>query len=269
MQRLAFSVAINVDPDILIVDEALRVGDMRFQQKCFRKFQDNNKTILFVTHDTSSIINYCTEVIWLEGGKKIDEGKPDLVCKRYISMMSYNQESKETVSPVATIKGVPPTDVIRWVKTEQFESFGEKKILITEVALVSENGGSVSVLEGGENITLKMKMKSLDRLTDLIVGFIVYDSLGGQIFGSNTEVHNYGKLSFNENEEYVVDFSFKMPLLRRGDFTISPAIAEGTQGTHIQHHWVHDAIEFNINPAGKLSTVGWMLAINDIKIKVY
>ena len=85
--RLAFSVAINVDPDILIVDEALSVGDMRFQQKCYRKFrefQELKKTILFVTHDTGTIINYCTHTIWINEGKKIDEGSPDEICKRYI-----------------------------------------------------------------------------------------------------------------------------------------------------------------------------------------
>src|SRR5271169_4397552 len=86
--RLAFAVAINVDPDILIIDEALSVGDIRFQQKCFRKireFQKNNKTIILVTHDVGAVKSFCNSALWLVEGALYLMGEPDDVCKKYIS----------------------------------------------------------------------------------------------------------------------------------------------------------------------------------------
>ena len=91
MMRLAFSVAINIDPDILIVDEALSVGDMRFQMKCIRKmnsFKENNKTILFVSHDPGTVNNFCDRAVWLNDGKAVICGETEAVTKRYFSFMT-------------------------------------------------------------------------------------------------------------------------------------------------------------------------------------
>ena len=269
--RLAFAVAINVDPDILIIDEALSVGDMRFQQKCYRKFrefQEAKKTILFVTHDTSTIINYCTHTIWINDGTKIEEGRPELICKKYMSVMAYDQLSVSTSlekndSQVDTIR-----DSYRWVSTEGFDSFGEKKIIITNVLLIDETNIHKDSLVGGETVTLKMKMYSKENINDLIAGFIVHDHLGNPIFGSNTYIHNYGRLDFKAQKEYIINFTFKVPYLKNGDFTISPAIAEGTQGEHIQHHWVHNALHFKIYSLDEESKMNWIILLKKINIEV-
>jgi len=269
--RLAFAIAINVDPDILIVDEALSVGDMRFQQKCYRKFRDfqeAKKTILFVTHDTSTIINYCTHVLWINDGEKIDEGEPELVCKRYMSIMTYDNISSNIVLKSEKLITDEADIYYKWITTEGLESFGEKKVLITSVTLVNDNDVYQDIFKGGEKITLKVKMYSYENLSDLIAGFIAYDHLGNPIFGSNTHIHNYGKLDFEKNKEYIIDFMFELPYLKNGDFSISPAIAVGTQGEHIQHHWVHDALTFKINSHNELAKMGWIAPIKNIKIKV-
>ena len=269
--RLAFAVAINVDPDVLIVDEALSVGDMRFQQKCYRKFrefQEAKRTILFVTHDTSTIINYCTQTIWINDGIKIDEGEPEIICKKYMSVMAYDQLSTSTTLEKNNDKIDTLKDSLRWTSTEGFDSFGEKKVIITDVMMVNETNVCIDTLVGGEITTLKVKMYSKENLNDLIAGFIVHDHLGNPIFGSNTHIHNYGRLDFKAEKEYIINFTFKMPNLRNGAFTISPAIAEGTQGEHIQHHWVHNALHFKIYSLDEESKMNWIILLKNIHVKV-
>jgi len=270
--RLAFAVAINVDPDILIVDEALSVGDMRFQQKCYRKFrefQEKNRTILFVTHDTATIINYCTHTLWINDGQKVDEGLPENVCKRYMSAMAYDQVSEvsELNIDVKNDDSEILTEII-WTNTSGLESFGDKKILITGISIGSITNSIGTIFRGGENISLKIKMFSTDTIDNLISGFIVNDNLGNPIFGANTNVYSGLKLSFKKNQEYIVEYNFKLPFLRNGVFSISPAIAEGTQAEHIQHHWIHDAITFSVNSMDKKAQMGWLFSIENISIKV-
>ena len=270
--RLAFAVAINVEPDILIVDEALSVGDMRFQQKCYRKFrefQEANKTILFVTHDTSTIINYCSHTIWISDGQKVDEGLPENICKRYMSAMAYDQTSEvsELDIEVKNDDLKLNSDLI-WANTSSLESFGEKKVLITGISIGSNVNSSGSTFKGGENISLKIKMFSTDNIDNLISGFIVNDNLGNAVFGANTHVYSDLKLSFKKNQEYIVEYNFALPFLRNGVFSISPAIAEGTPAEHIQHHWIHDAITFIVNSIDKKAQMGWLFSIDNINIKV-
>ncbi|MCT7606802.1 ABC transporter ATP-binding protein [Aliarcobacter butzleri] len=266
--RLAFSVAINVDPDILIVDEALSVGDMKFQQKCYRKFrefQESNKTILFVTHDTGTIINYCTHTIWINDGKKVDEGLPEDVCKRYMSAMAYEQFSAIEERPKIDLEA---KDDDIWHNLDEVESFGEKKILITGISMIEENNPTNQIFKGGENIILKIKMFSTEDFEHLISGFIVNDHLGNAIFGANTYVYKNVQLNFEKNQEYIVEYNFELPYLRNGMFSISPAIAEGTQTEHIQHHWIHDAMTFTVNTTDKKAQMGWLFSIDKINIKL-
>ena len=249
----------------------MSVGDVRFQQKCYRKFrefQENKKTILFVTHDVSAIINYCSYVIWLhEGGRQAD-GLPERICKEYTAEMTYESVSVKTNSPAVekNIKGT--RENVDWINIEEIDSFGERGAVITAIALSDERGLYNNIFEGGEKVALKLKIHAYEKISDLIMGFIAYDNLGNPIFGSNTYIEKYRSIGFERNQEYIVDFNFTMPCLRNGDFSISPAIAEGTQNEHIQHHWVHSALCFKINTLNDSAKMGWMLSINDIKIEV-
>jgi len=266
--RLAFAVAINVDPDILIVDEALSVGDIKFQQKCFRKFreiQEAQKTILFVAHDTATIINYCTHTIWIHNGEKKDEGIPDEVCKRYMSSMTYDQIS--SVEEICKSNLAKKNDTI-WTDLCHAESFGEKKVVIIAIAMEDQNNRSKQIFHGGEDVLLRIKMFSTETIEHLISGFIVNDHLGNTIFGANTFVYSNISLTFKANYEYIIEYSFKLPFLKNGVFSISPAIAEGTQAEHIQHHWVHDALTFTINSRDKKAEMGWLLSLDRINIKI-
>ncbi len=270
--RLAFSVAINVDPDVLIVDEALSVGDVRFQQKCYRKFrefQKAKKTILFVTHDTSTIINYCTHVIWINNGEKFDEGSPDIVSKRYMSAMAYDQVTEVVENNIkSSLSNSSESKEIVWKDTSRMESFGDKKIFITGISFFDISDISKTVFNGGESMSLRIKMFSNDKFENLISGFIINDHLGNPIFGANTHIYSNLQLSFERNSEYVVEYSFSLPFLRNGIFSISPAIAEGTPTEHIQHHWIHDALSFTINSLDVKAQMGWLFSVDTINIKV-
>ncbi len=275
--RLAFSVAINVDPDILIVDEALSVGDVRFQQKCFRKIRNlqlQRKTILLVTHDISSVVNYCSQVVWLSDGTLQAQGDPETITQKYLSVMNYDQASDitENEGKVLNSDQITSTDdrlsANYWVSTEGLESFGERKLQILQVALLNDRNESQQVFKGGEQVYLLLNIHAHESLEDLIVGFVVNDYLGNAIFGSNSHLHDRKILSFQADHDYVVEFYFSVPSIKNGEYTISPAIAEGSQGEHIQHHWVHNALVFNINNQSEEANIGWLLMNPSIKIKV-
>ncbi|CAG0878767.1 unnamed protein product [Cyprideis torosa] len=140
--RLGFAVSINVDPDILIVDEVLSVGDVYFRQKSIRKmkeFMDGSKTILFVTHDLGAVKNFCTRAIWLNEGKKIAEGDPEDLVQRYTSFMTYGLETTSSGSTSGSksesVNSSEKRDTrIIWTDCSALDSFGEKAVSITNVA---------------------------------------------------------------------------------------------------------------------------------------
>lgn len=271
--RLAFSVAINVDPDILIVDEALSVGDIRFQQKCYRKFkefQDQGRTILFVTHDTGTIVNYCSHVVWLHKGEKYMEGNPKEVCKKYDAFMAYNQIT-EVNTTANENKGQDIEQAVEWISSDMFEFFGEGGVKITHIALVNQNNQSQGHYKIGDHMVLKFRVCAMDDVDNLIVGFIIFDHLGNAILGSNTNVHtciNSDDLNVKKGHTYEVNFVFSLPNIRNGEYTISPAIAEGTQSEHIQHHWIHNMLNFHVHSLNKEAEMGWLVLNDDIKVEI-
>lgn len=254
--RLAFAVAINVDPEILIVDEALSVGDVRFQQKCYRKFRDLKEagtTVLFVTHDTGTVINFCSQTIWIHGGRKHDEGTPDIVCKRYLAAMAYDKNTDKGTETEQKNSN------LNWISTEQFDSFGDKKIIIERVFLGNSELVSQTTFEGGEKVVLKVVMLAAENVDSVICGFVVNDNLGNPIFGANTYAHSDLRPDFGKGKEYIVEYRFVMPLLCNGLFSLSVAVAEGTQETHIQHHWIHDVFMFRITSCDVKATLGQLI----------
>lgn len=162
--RLAFAVAINVDPDILIVDEALSVGDMYFQEKSFTKmksFRDRGKTIFFVSHSIPSVRNFCNRAIWINEGKLRSIGRADIVCNEYVEWI---------------------TELTEPVKKEQVQKTvnSKSKIYIDEVYLDKMNYST------DENIQLTIKLGFRDAIINYGVGIIVYDSKGEMITLYNT-----------------------------------------------------------------------------------
>mgnify|MGYP001770886839 CR=1 FL=1 len=262
--RLAFSIAINVNPDILIVDEALSVGDIRFQQKCIRKMEDlksNGVTVLFVSHDTGSIRKLCKSAILINDGVIVNHLDVETVLNKYFALSVYDQDvivekKSDNEKSLETV----------WEDVKNIESFGSREALITGVSF-TENNQKINQLVGTPQVCFKMKIYAQCNITNPIFGFQVNDIYGNAIFGINTYIYNHNKFeSLKEGQSAIIDIKFIFPNIKTGDYTISAAIAEGTQTSHTQHHWINDCIIFKYIPEDIFSKSGFFINLNQTDI---
>lgn len=267
--RLAFAVIAHVDADILVVDEALAVGDTFFTQKCMRflrRFREDG-TILFVSHDTSALITLCESAYWLHHGEIRQAGTPKVVSQAYLEELYEAQQGKSVVSASSTrdskfsdpatiesyrdmrLDFVNGTNLRNDIELFQFQpdsaSFGKGGAQITLVELVDSNNRPLSWVVGGEYVRLCITCKANKDLMSPIVGFFVKNHLGQSVFADNTFIsYMDNPLSIPDGQSFETQFDFLMPILPVGDYSICVAIAEGTQHDHIQHQWLHDALIF-------------------------
>ena len=275
--RLAFSIIAHVDADILIVDEALSVGDAFFVQKCMRflrAFMETG-TVLFVSHDTASIVNLCDRAIWIDHGQKKLEGSAKEVSEAYLAAL-FKQKNRTTNSKKdkAINVNLPDyrdlrrdfvnatsfrNDIELFTFDDKGKQFGEGGAEIYSVVLEDPDGIPLSWIVGGEEINLKVYVKCLRDLYSPIIGFYIKDRLGQTLFGDNTYLtYLDSPLSIKEGELLDCNFEFRMPLLPIGEYSICVAIAEGNQQEHVQHHWIHDAVIFKSHSS---STVTGLVGI--------
>jgi lipopolysaccharide transport system ATP-binding protein len=265
MVRLAFAVIAHVDADILVIDEALAVGDAFFTQKCMRFLRTfmKNGTVLFVSHDTGSIRSLCNYVLWLEKGLVIEQGTPKEVCELYLEAFYESQQGKSSTTKLKVIKKeeaiLPSRDQrLDFINTSNLRndleifkfdpdaaSFGKGGAQIKEVQLLDNQGHCLAWIVGGEQVTLHVTVDAYENLDSPIVGFYVKDRLGQALFGDNTYLtHKDSEVSCLQGATFHASFLFNMPLLPSGEYSIAVAIANGTQDLHEQHHWIHDAVSF-------------------------
>jgi lipopolysaccharide transport system ATP-binding protein len=260
--RLAFAVIAHVDADILIIDEALAVGDALFTQKCMRFLREFRKhgTILFVSHDSAAVTNLCQRAVWLRNGHIQQKGNAKEVCEAYLASL-FESENK-TAEETPPVVFADPTD---WVDMRRdfvnasnvrndleifrFDpdtaGFGHRHATISDVYLQDDNGHRLNWVVGGEVATLQVHVKADQPLDKPIVGFYVKDRLGQTLFGDNTYL-SYARepQAVEAGGQLVASFRFPMPVLPVGDYSIAVAVANGTQAEHVQHHWIHDAVLF-------------------------
>lgn len=261
--RLAFAAAVNVNPDILIIDEALAVGDVRFQQKCYRKlkeFRNSGRTVLFVSHDMGAIKMFCDRSIWLDCGKIQAMGTPEKVTKEYISFMSYglkiDSEHKEKPEEGLIVDSLRDIK-INWESTAHCESFGDGGAEIKATAFYSKTHGEpIKIFEGGEEVIYYVKITAKQRIEVPLIGFLINDDHGVHMLGYNN--HNLGFTiePFEPGETRVFRFEFKFPRFKPGAYLFSVAIAEGTLLVHLQHHWVHDAYVVQVESKEEIAQMG-------------
>lgn len=254
--RLAFAVAINVEPDILIVDEALSVGDLFFQNKCFRKFEElknKNVTILFVSHDISSVRQMCSRVLWIEKGNQIIFDQSDKVCDMYMDMKRRGMN--ETV------------DDVEKVKMENIEADISKKmkyyppIQIKNSDLKSDKFDIISCFftDDKDKYTTHLNVERIYRLhvavdfhedmQNLIVGFVLENNKGLPLFDINNYINQQQGIRGKAGEITEIIYEFNLPRLMKGTYILSTAIAEGTQEKHEMHTWLHGVGDVEvINP---------------------
>lgn len=286
MVRLAFAVIAHVDADILVIDEALAVGDAFFTQKCMRFLRDFMKTgtVLFVSHDTGSIKNFCQNVIWLEKGSVLQEGTPKDVCELYLQAFYELEQGNGSTTKLKSYKKlddslplkdqrlefINASNLRNDLKVFEFDtnaaSFGIRGAEIIDAKLFDEGDSPLAWIVGGEKVALKIKIRAHQNLDSPIVGFSVKDRLGQILFGDNTYLsYQNSPLNCSSNEEFEAQFTFNMPLLPAGEYSITTAIANGTQEKHIQHHWIHDAIIFKSESS---SVTSGLVGIPMLEIKL-
>lgn len=248
--RLAFAVSINVDPDILIVDEALSVGDVRFQQKCYRKMEEfrRNRTVILVTHDLGAVTKFSQRVVWIEKGHLMDIGDPVTIAKQYQAYLMNSQVEKGK-TPGMQEKRQESIGKKQQVQlhpiTEEMENFGDKKAEITGIGFCdADTGEDMEFVMPGRNVKVIIGIENHEAIPNEIIGFSVKDRLGNMIFQTNTYV--LGAEVDSRQGKSIYGFTFRMPLLNSGTYTISPAVAEGSMEEHMQHNWVFDAYIFNV-----------------------
>lgn len=259
--RLAFAVAVHVDPEILIIDEALSVGDMRFQQKCYRRIRDFKEagvTILFVSHDMGAVINFCDRCLWLKDGKIERDGVPVEVVRAYSAYMNYDAD--EVAAPLLAPRELPAPSAA-WQDVSACASFGDRGAEITRVAF-TRAGRRVEVLQGEEDVEFAMEVVFHRDMPDPLYGLLIKDGYGNQIIGINSFVYEFKCAPRRAGERVVFKFAFQVPRLRNGEYSLSAAIAEGTQETHIEHHWVHDALIVQVANKALKNSLGCYVVVD-------
>lgn len=263
--RLAFSVAINIDPEILIIDEALSVGDMRFQQKCFRKIDEfkDTKTILFVSHDLSVVNKYCNRAIWINEGEMLDDGIPKELSKRYQAFMIGSHLTKTASNDNETQTRLNDTlDQIDDIH-ESLDVLGDDDARISGISLLDvRSDQKISIVEPGQGVKMYIKVKSNANIENPIIGFSLKDRLGNVMTQSNSFVLEKAVPEMKQDTNYGFCFEFDFPPLNMGQYSISPAIASGSQEVHTQHSWVHDAIIIEVLPVQKYQLNGFFVMDN-------
>lgn len=233
--RLAFAIAINIDPEILIVDEALSVGDVFFQSKCYRKFEEfkeKGKTILLVSHDLSSIGKYCDRVVLLNRGEKLSEGNPKDTVNLYRRVM-VNQLDDPKNDNSGTISKANENMKSKLNLNPKFLEYGNQDAEITDFAICDENGFISNSVEKGKEFIVKMRVDFLNDVEDPIFAFTLKDLKGTEITGTNTMYENSPVEPKKKGDTQEVSFRQKMSLeageymlclgctgYKNGDFTV-------------------------------------------------
>ncbi|KLU72357.1 MAG: hypothetical protein RHS_1984 [Robinsoniella sp. RHS] len=265
--RLAFAVAINIEPEILIVDEALSVGDVFFQTKCYRKFEDfkkMGKTILLVSHDLSSISKYCDRVILLNKGKKLAEGVPkqmvDMYKKVLVNQLDLDAQGKLT-EVVPEKKPVLASDIENqeeWNPSfdvnPHINEYGDKKAEIIGFNILDEKGMSSNTIEKGSLCTIQMRVKFHDKIHDPIYAFTITDLKGTDITGTNSLFEKVNVQSKGPGEYQEIAFTQRMDM-QGGEYMLSLGCTGYDQVDFVVHHRLYEVC--NLTIVSTKNTVGF------------
>ena len=254
--RLAFAVAINVDPEVLLVDEALAVGDIYFRQRCMRKVHElraRGVTILFVSHAVADVKAIGDRVLWLDKGRIVDVGEPDRVIARYLAAMvekdstyllskASREERRVTAGPVRApeiVESIPNID----------HRYGDGRAKVIGIAVLNELGEPLHMLEPSTRIVVRISVRALEDVSMPNVGFMLRNQLGMDFSGTNTTREGYELAPMHSGDVYTVDFHVELPELYAASFSFSPAIADGTLTAYQMCDWIENALVLQMGRA--------------------
>jgi len=276
--RLAFSVIAHVDAEILVVDEALSVGDAIFTQKCMRFIRGFRErgTLVFVSHDTSAVQNLCKTGIWLENGQIQKIGVSRKVANAYLQYTLqdiYGDAAKLNTTAFTTdvLSIAAPAPQNEQTETPPID-YGSMALIrdnldnaagwetgaaeFLSVSLEKLEPGTKKVFIGGEKVRMVVRAKAHQDFARPILGFLVRDRLGQDLFGENTlPFTEVNPRSVKQGQEFTGEFYFTLPMLPNGQYAVMASVANGDLFTNVQHRWVHDALIINVSS----SKVRWGL----------
>lgn len=256
--RLAFALAINVEPDILVVDEALSVGDIYFQSRCFKKMDDikkNGTTILLVTHDMSSVIKYCDKVVLLNHGKVVKEGAPKQMVDIYkkILVNQYDENEEDGDSEQSAL----PVEMGSWMSqislNDKNTVYGNGKAKIIDFGFFDETGRITGMVLKKSMFSFKVKVEFYEDIENPILTYTVKNARGAEITGTNTMFEKVDFPIARKGEQYIVTFTQKA-LLQGGEYLVSFGCTGYENGQFVVYDRHYDVA--NLTIVSEQNTVG-------------
>ena len=249
--RLGFSVAIHVDPEVLLVDEVLAVGDEGFTHKCLDKFADfkrRGKTVLLVTHSLNLVERFCDEAVWLDGGRKRAEGDPYRVVAEYVSDVERQEErflassdekrQQETLAAaVAPAEAPLPADPTADMMKASEGRWGSRAVEILDVALLDSRGQPVHVIHSGDGVTLRLNVRAHQPVDDFVFGIGIFGADGICVYGTNTDIDDYVPKSLHGAA--TIDIAFSGLELVEGTYKLDVAVHKQDGVPYDYHRLLH------------------------------
>lgn len=261
--RLAFAVCAHVDADILAVDEVLSVGDAAFQARCRRYIEAflSRGAVIFVSHNDEAVVNVCSHVVWLDRGRVAAQGDPEEVVIGYRTAMTRENEDYEVPELELDVRSddrrpaTEGTDRRRGTNPIEVSSFvanapahGQGGVVIDDVHFSDPQGGQIDRMQGCDVVTLVIAGRAERDVHSPIVGFILRDGSGQNLFGDNTYLrYRANPQPIAGGERFEARLTFQMPYLPKGSYGIAPSVIEGTQDLHVHLHWIEDAVVLTVN----------------------
>ena len=259
--RLAFAIAIHMDPDVLVVDEALSVGDIFFQQRCIRRIQSlkhQGATIIFVSHDLAAVRSLADRTIWMEHGVARMQGDTDEVVSRYLAAM-VTRGRREVMEEEAIGK---PLDVAEdldlseeaLARIPRFiahlpnvdHRYGSGKAKVTGIGVFGSDGSTVNSVAQGDRICIRVSVEFVETVDQPNVGFMLRNRLGEDVTGTNVMFEGERLPAARSGERLSVDFIMDLPFLHAGFYYLSPAVADGTLDQYDMCDWIENACAFEV-----------------------
>ena len=245
--RLAFAVAINVEPDILVIDEALSVGDVFFQQKCYKKIKElaGKSTVLIVSHDLNAMTKFCERIIVMSAGQKVFDGEPNEAIAKYFKLkQGALRNDKKSIE-------LNNSDFEMYKAPDENSYSGKMDVIIEKYFYSIDNEPFSEVCQKDDEFKISLVINSKIDIESPIIGFQIRDKYGNEDFGqtSLTSPVEQGTIKQGRN---IINFAFDWPEIREGDYFITIGIGNGTEVLNqVEECWINNAIHITATTHGK------------------
>lgn len=245
--RLAFAVAINVEPDILVIDEALSVGDVFFQQKCYKKIKElaGKSTVLIVSHDLNAMTKFCERIIVMSAGQKVFDGEPNEAIAKYFKLkQGALRNDKKSIE-------LNNSDFEMYKAPDENSYSGKMDVIIEKYFYSIDNEPFSEVCQKDDEFKISLVINSKIDIESPIIGFQIRDKYGNEVFGqtSLTSPVEQGVIKQGRN---IINFAFDWPEIREGDYFITIGIGNGTEVLNqVEECWINNAIHITATTHGK------------------